>query len=128
MEKQLICPLNVIGKVDLMITNNHGSDTSTPSELVQSVRPTAVVVNNGSRKGGDPLVLDRVAAVMGRDAIWQVHFSTRAAEKNAPLEHIANIEGGPDVGNTLTVSVTKAGDLTFTNPRTGTSKTYPKAR
>lgn len=127
-ERQLVCPVNIIGKVDVMIADNHGTDTSMPTDFLRSLSPTTVVMNNGSRKGADGPVLQRVATAVGRDAIWQVHAATRSpAEENAPEAQIANLEGAPDAMHPLILSITKAGAVTYTNPRTGASRTYKKA-
>jgi competence protein ComEC len=128
-ETELVCPINRIGKIDLMIADNHGNDAANSPQLLASVRPTTVLVSNGPTKGADGPALDRIAAVTGLDATWQVHFATRSPEKNAPEAQIANLgAGAADAAHPLIISVTKAGDVTFANPRTGGSRTYPKAR
>lgn len=126
-ETRLVCPTNLIGKVDLMIADNHGNDAANAPLLLENVRPTAVLVNNGPTKGADGPALERLSAIAS-GAVWQLHYATRSPDKNAPPAQIANLEGPEDAMHTLTVLVSKAGDVTFVNPRTGGSKTYPRAR
>jgi beta-lactamase superfamily II metal-dependent hydrolase len=124
-ENRLVCPTNLIGKVDLMFVDNHGTDISNSPTLLHNVRPTVAFFNNGPTKGADAAVLERVAATPGVKAIWQLHLPTRSPDKAAPIDHIANV-ADPDTIHPLTITVTKAGDVTLANPRTGRSQTYPK--
>ena len=123
MENKLVCPANLIGPVDLMVISNHGSDLSNAPVLLNSVKPRVVIVNNGATKGGDGVVLDRLAGLTPKPAVWQVHFATRSPEQNVAPDQIANL-AGPDAVNPLVVTVDKKGAVTVQNPRNGFTKTY----
>lgn len=127
METKLVCPANVIGKVDLMFADNHGTGNASNPLLLNAVQPTLVAFANGVTKGADPDTLDRVRAASGVKGLWQVHFNSRAGDKNAEADHIANIEGGPDAMHALQFSVLKSGAISVTNPRTGKTTSYAKA-
>ena len=125
-ENALVCPINLIGRVDLMFADDHGSDVANSPTLLNSVKPTVVLMNNGATKGAAGPALDRVTAVTGPQGLWQLHFATRTPEKNAPADQIANPEGA-DAMAAITVAVSQGGSLTLTNGRNGFSRTYAKA-
>src|SRR5438094_94047 len=51
-EYELMCPNNRIGMVDLFIVSHHGQAISNSPQLVHALRPRVMVMNNGTRKGG----------------------------------------------------------------------------
>jgi hypothetical protein len=126
-ENGLVCPRNLIGPIDLMFIDNHGTANSNSPPLINSVRPTVVIVNNGPSKGADSATLDRLAASPAIRGVWQLHYANRSPEKNNPNNQVANLNG-PDGINPLEIGVQKDGAITVTNPRAGFTKTYPQNR
>jgi beta-lactamase superfamily II metal-dependent hydrolase len=125
-ENRLACPRDLIGPVDLMFADNHGSDNSNSPVLIDTVRPTAMVISNGPAKGGDAATFDAAMASPRLKGLWQLHFATRSgADKNAPNDQIANPATTPDAMHPLQIAVAKSGAVTITNPSNGVSKTYP---
>ena len=53
-EFELMCPKNPIGTVDLFIVSHHGQAISNSPQLVHALHPRVMVMNNGTRKGGQP--------------------------------------------------------------------------
>src|SRR5207248_1324439 len=53
-EFNLMCPINRIGTVDLFVVSHHGQPISNSEVLVHAIRPRVDVLNNGTRKGGQP--------------------------------------------------------------------------
>jgi competence protein ComEC len=125
-ENQLVCPRDLIGPVDMMIANNHGTSNSGNPNLLNTVKPTVFVFNNGPRKGADEATLATIAAAPFVKGMWQLHFATRSPDKNAPADQIANIEG-PDMTHPLQIAIGKNGTIAVTNPRTGATKTYTQS-
>jgi competence protein ComEC len=126
-EKQLVCAINQVGKIDLMVVSHHGSDLSNTPTLFAAAAPTVALVANGARKGGDKPVLERLKAAPSQPAVWQVHYATRAAEANTAERQIANLVEGPQDGNfSLHAEVTRAGAITVLNDRNAARETYPK--
>jgi competence protein ComEC len=125
-ENSLVCPRNMIGKVDLMFADNHGTGNAGSPQFVNSLAPSVVVFGNGPAKGQDASSFDTAMASPRIKAVWQVHFATRSPEKNAPPAQIANLADGPDGMHPLQIEVRTDGSITMTNPRTGGAQVYPK--
>jgi competence protein ComEC len=121
LEHSLVCPVNRLGRADLMFANNHGSDLSNPPSLLASVSPRVVVMNNGPTKGADAAVLQRLQALPGA-VVWQLHGALRSPAANVATARIVN-PGRDDNGNLL-ISVRRDGRIAISNPRTGASETY----
>ena len=124
-ENQLVCPRNLVGPIDLMFADNHGSSNATSPAFLASIRPTVLVIGNGPRKGADPDIYEKIRAVPAIQATWQLHTAVRSPDKNPPADQIANLDGAPDAINPLQIAVAKSGAVTITNPRNGFSRTYP---
>jgi beta-lactamase superfamily II metal-dependent hydrolase len=121
LEHKLVCPMNRIGRADLMFANNHGSDLSNPWSLLASLAPRVVVVNNGPTKGADEAVLQRLQALPGA-AVWQLHGALRSPAANVAPARIVN-PGRDDNGNLL-INVNRDGRIGISNSRTGDGETY----
>lgn len=121
LEHKLVCPVNRIGRADLMFANNHGSDLSNPPSLLASLAPRVVVVNNGPTKGADAAVLQRLQALPGA-TVWQLHGALRSPAANVTPARIVN-PGRDDNGNLL-INISRDGRIGISNQRTGDSETY----
>src|SRR5947207_660097 len=90
-EYKLIHPSDKIGTVDVYQVTHHGLDISNNTVLIQTVKPTVAVYNNGARKGCAPAVTATLRRVKELKAIYQLHrnLSVGAAENTDP-EFIAN--------------------------------------
>jgi competence protein ComEC len=125
-EQKLVCPVNLIGKVDLYQTTHHGLDRSNSPQFVWAIQPTVAVMNNGPRKGGPASVFEVLRKSPGLEDIWQGHLALGTPkEVNTDEKMIANLEASAQCqGNLLKVSVAPDGKFTMTNLRNGFSKTY----
>lgn len=124
-ENSLACPRDLIGPVDLMFADNHGSANSGSPLLRDTVKPTVFVFNNGPAKGADAANLSAVAAAPYVKGMWQLHFATRSPESNAPADQIVNLDG-EDQAYPLTIAVARDATIAVTNPRTGVTMLYPR--
>jgi beta-lactamase superfamily II metal-dependent hydrolase len=126
-EQKLVCPNNLIGKVDLFQTSHHGLDRSNSPQFVWAIQPKVAVMNNGPRKGGPESVFETLRKSPGIEEIWQVHLALRIPKEiNTNEKMIANLEPTDECkGNMLKASVAANGSYTVTNLRNGFSKTYP---
>ena len=126
-EGNLVTPYNVVGTVDVYQTDHHGLDVSNNPVLVQSLKPTVAVMNNGPRKGGTKVAFDSLKSATTLQARYQLHKSFNAVEENMPEEFIANLNepNGTDAGNLIKMSVAPDGkNYTISIPAKGHAKTY----
>lgn len=126
-EHKLVCPQNLIGEVDLYQVSHHGLNSSNNPALLQSIKPTVAIMNNGPRKGGHPDTVKWLSEIPTIKDLWAVHSNvTSTAAQNAAADLIANPGDQNDAAHMIRVSVDapkKA--FTVTNDRNGLSKTYP---
>jgi beta-lactamase superfamily II metal-dependent hydrolase len=123
-DRDLMCPINRVGTVDLYMTANHGTDNANSPVLVHALRPRVVIADNGPRKGASAEVFKTVESSPGLEDYWQMHYLIAGGEKaNAAPDYIANIEGSPD-GKWIKISVERDGTFTVTNTRNNFTKTY----
>ena len=147
-EFELMCPNNRVGTVDLFVVSRHGQPSSNSEALVHAVRPRVTIMNNGSRKGGQPAAMNILLNSPRLEDLWQIHFALLGGQEyTAPGIFIANLEEGTTVpvapmpapprgtpappapqhnGTAYWIKVTAQTDGTFTvtNGRNGFSKTY----
>jgi competence protein ComEC len=125
-EQKLVCPSNLIGKVDLYQTTHHGLNRSNSPQFVWAIQPKVMVMNDGPRKGGTADVFDVLHHSPGLEDLWQVHLALGTPkEVNTGEDMIANL--GPSAeckGDGIMVSVDPGGRYTVTNQRNGFHKTY----
>lgn len=149
-EFELMCPANRIGTVDLFVTSRHGQPSSNSEVLVHAIRPRVAVMNNGTRKGGQPDAMRILYSAPRLEDLWQIHFSVLSGQEyTVPGIFIANpfdeqpsampvaaMTLPPDGGGALPapqhngaaywlkVSADADGTFTVTNSRNGFSKRY----
>ena len=122
-EKELMCPTNRLGHIDLLVVSHHGWYQSSSRALVDAITPRVAVMDNGATKGGSIPVLDTFRNDPSHPALWQLHYSDEGgAQHNTAAAQIANLKGtaqGPDAGYLLRVTVARDGSLAVWNSRTG---------
>jgi hypothetical protein len=128
-EMELVCPNNLIGRVDLFIVTHHGSDSSNPAALVHVIRPRVAIMDNGAKKGGSSVVWTTVTSSPGLQDLWQLHYAMDGGkDHNVAPDLIANPEGaaggGEDKGNYIHVTGKADGTMTVVNQRNGFKKDY----
>jgi beta-lactamase superfamily II metal-dependent hydrolase len=148
-ERDLMCPGNPLGTVDLWVVSHHGQPISNAQVLVHAIEPRVAIMNNGTRKGGQPEAMRVIHAAPGLEDLWQLHFSLLSGQEyTVPGLFIANVvdgqegampiapltppsgRGGPPPpahdGRAYWLKVSARADATFTvtNARNGFGKTY----
>ncbi len=149
-EFELMCPNTKIGAVDVLLGLHHGVATSNSPVLVHALRPRVAIMNNGTRKGGDPDVMKVVHSSPGLEDLWQIHFSTLSGQEytvpgmfiangvddqpaSMPIAAVPAPPPGPNAppppphngkADWIKVSAQTNGSFTVTNTRNGFSKTY----
>ena len=90
-EFELMCPNNRIGAVDVLLGLHHGQASSNSEVLVHALHPRVAIMNNGTRKGGEPEVMRTVHSSPGLEDLWQLHFSLLSGQEyTVPGMFIAN--------------------------------------
>ena len=124
LEERLVCPVNLIGPVDVYQVTHHGLDSSNNLLVIQAVRPTVAVNNNGARKGGSPLVYELLKSTPSVQAIYQLHKAEVRNAVNPPDEYIANHQAACEgTGIMLSVAADSA-SYTVIVPSTGHHRTF----
>jgi hypothetical protein len=149
-EADLMCPNNRVGTVDLFVVSHHGQAISNSEVLVHALHPRVAIMNNGTRKGGQPDAMKILYSSPGLEDLWQIHFSLLGGQEyTAPGMFIANLPDQPTAEMPVTPMATPApgpntppppahngaaywikvsaktdGTFTVTNARNKFSKTY----
>jgi competence protein ComEC len=127
-ERDLMCPNNRLGKVDVLVVSHHGWLQSSSPALVDAIHPRVAIMDNGAKKGGSIPVLDTVRKAPGIETLWQLHYSDEgSATHNTQSEYIANLDG-PDAGHDIELTASGDGSVTVLNSRTGFDKRYPAGK
>ena len=153
-EFDLTCPANLLGTVDVLLGLHHGQPTSNSEVLVHAVRPRVAIMNNGTRKGGDPDTMKTLHLSPGLEDLWQMHFSQLSGQEyTVPGIFIANLLDEPQTTMPIAamplpapgidaapapvhngpaywikVSAQQDGSFTVTNARNQFTKTYARRK
>lgn len=127
-EMELMCPVNRVGKVDVLIVSHHGWYQSSSPALVDAVEPRVAIMDNGETKGGSTPTLQTLHAVTGLQALYQLHYSAEGGTaNNTQPQYIANLKG-TDPGHYIELIGSRDGVFTVLNARTGASQNYATPR
>ena len=122
-ERQLMCPVNKLGRIDIYIVSHHGWYQSSSPAFVHAMQPRVAIMDNGEQKGGSAATFDTLHASPGLEALYQLHYSTESAAKNMPPEFIANPQG-TDAGYPIELIGSLDGSFTVTNSRTRQTRSF----
>ena len=151
-EFELMCPENPVGPIDLFVVSHHGQPSSNTPVLVHAITPRVAIMNNGTRKGGQPEAMRTLFTSPGLEDLWQLHFSELSGQEyTTPGLFIANGVDQPNpampvapmtppgrgaaaapapvhngTAHWIKVNATNDGTFTVTNSRNNFSKTYER--
>jgi beta-lactamase superfamily II metal-dependent hydrolase len=149
-EIDLMCPANRLGTVDVFVVSHHGQPISNSEALVHALRPRVMLLNNGTRKGGQPPAMRVLHTSPGLEDLWQLHFSLLSGQEYTvpgmfiangideqpaamPIEALTPPAAGPGTppppvhngpAHWLKLSAQQDGTFVVTNGRNGFQKTY----
>jgi competence protein ComEC len=148
-EFDLMCPINRIGTAEVFFVTHHGQPVSNAEVVVHALQSRVAIMNNGTRKGGQPAAMRIIHSAPRLEDLWQIHFSTLSGQEHTtPGLFIANtidnqtdampiapmappsgpgappapVHNGPAYW--IKVSAQQDGSFTVTNSRNGFSKSY----
>jgi beta-lactamase superfamily II metal-dependent hydrolase len=125
-EIPLVCPVNLIGTVDLYLVDHHGMNLSNSKAFVDAIHPRVAIMDNGAHKAGSPEAWQTVHESPGLEDLWMLHTAEGSdAAHNSAADRIANIPGSTD-GAYLKMVASPDGSFSVTNTRTGETKEYPR--
>jgi beta-lactamase superfamily II metal-dependent hydrolase len=102
-EKDLMCPNNLLGTVDLYLASHHGIDASGSPALVHGLQPRVAIQQNGTRKGGTLQTNKTLYSSPGLEDLWQLHWSYNVGTEYNPAGlFIANIDEPSVIATVLT--------------------------
>jgi competence protein ComEC len=122
----LICPSNVLGKVDAYLITHHANSDPNLTLFLESVHPRVGIANNGPWKGATAQTLNALHESTIMEDVWQLHRTINYGAENFSDGFIANLgfEAG-DKASWLKLSASDDGTFSVTNGRTGWTKHYP---
>ena len=125
-EKDLVCPVNKIGTVDLYLVSHHGMNMSGSPQFVHALRPKVALMNNGPRKGGSPEIWQTVHDTPGLQDLWQLHFAVAGGkDRNSADNVIANLdETNVCEGRWIRVEAMRDGSFKLYNSRNKFEQSY----
>jgi competence protein ComEC len=124
-ERELMCPINKLGHVDVYIVSHHGWQQSGSPALVWGIDARVAIMDNGAQKGGSPLTWDIIKKSPHLQDLWQLHYSEAGgAAHNVAAEFVANPTSAGD-GRYLELTARLDGSFEIYNSRTRASKSYP---
>ena len=149
-EFELMCPNNRIGAIDLFLGLHHGQNSSNSAVIIHATHPRVGIMNNGTRKGGEPDSMQVLHSSPGLEDLWQMHFSQLSGQEYTvpgmfianlldepsaamPVAAIAAPQPGPNAppppahngpAHWFKVTAQRDGTFTVTNTRNGFAKTY----
>jgi beta-lactamase superfamily II metal-dependent hydrolase len=125
-EKDLFCPVDKVGKVDVYLASHHGTALSGSPAAVNALAPIVAIVGNSARKGADAERMKTIKASPRIQGVWQLHTTTVAPDANVAPDMIANLEATPDKDKAynLRLRIEKGGKITVINERNGFNKSY----
>ena len=123
-ELELVCPNNLIGKVDLYLTTHHGLAADNPKALVWALHPRVAIMNNGAHKGGSPEAWQIVHDSPGLSGFWQLHYAADTDKQhNVSDDFIANQDEKSD-GHYIKVVAMADGTFIVSNLRNRVWRKY----
>jgi hypothetical protein len=125
LERELVCPVNRVGRVDVYQVTHHGLDSSNNPLLIRSLEPVVAVMNNGATKGCEPYTFAALKECPSLQAIYQLHRNLREDSlNNTSEEYIANLQEACDA-NYVKLSVDPSGKTyTVSIPARGHEKSF----
>jgi glyoxylase-like metal-dependent hydrolase (beta-lactamase superfamily II) len=125
-EMKLFCPIDRVGKVDVVLASHHGLQFSNSPAQVEALQPIVTIVGNSITKGDNPDRIKSYGANPRSQGVWHLHLGRGHEAVDGDPNMIANINTDPeqDKSYNLRLRIRPDGDITVINERNGFNKTY----
>ncbi|MGB8474967.1 MAG: MBL fold metallo-hydrolase [Candidatus Acidiferrum sp.] len=124
-ERELMCPVNRLGKIDIFVVSHHGWLQSNSPIFLNGIAPRVAIMDNGAAKGGSPSAWDAIEKSPRLEGLWQLHFSNEGrVEHNVTDPYIANLSAAANAGNYIELTASPDGSIDVYNARTNATKHY----
>ncbi len=126
-EKDLFCPEDKVGKVDVYLSSHHGTRWSGSPAMLNSLQPIVTIMGNSATKGGDPERIKTIEANPRHQGLWKLHGPRNNPELMGDVNMVSNpdiAQGAPDKAHNLRLRIRPTGDITVINERNGFNKSY----
>jgi competence protein ComEC len=129
MELNLVCPVDLVGSVDVYQVEHHGLDLSNNPLLIAALSPTIAVMGNGPKKGCETNTVAALRVAPSIQAIYQLHRNLKPGQDQnnvADPKCIANDKGTDQCeGNFVKLSADpQAKTYTVSIPATKLERTF----
>src|SRR5262249_52482342 len=125
-ERELACPNNLIGTVDLYLATHHGLFQSNDKSLVEALHPRVAIINNGPHKGGSKEAWETIHNSAGVEDLWQLHYAMDSDKEHNSSEMLIANPAEKCEGRYIKVTADREGAFTVVNSRNDYQKRYPK--
>jgi hypothetical protein len=137
--RQLFCPDNMVGPVDVYETTHHGMSIGREVNEVRwgrsccseaevfGLSPRVAVLNSGERyhKQGGPRAWQVIHSLRTLQDFWQLHYEVGGGkENNVHEQYIANMSAENCEAHWIKLSAEHSGAFTVTNSRNSLTKKY----
>lgn len=126
-EKDLFCPQDKVGKVDIYLSSHHGTPLSGSPAMVNSLQPIVTIMGNSPTKGGHPERVQTIKSNPRHQGLWLLHAARNTPQVNENFDMIANpdpAQGAVDKAHNLRLRIRPNGEITVINERNGYNRTY----
>lgn len=123
-EKDLFCPYDKVGKVDIYLASHHGTHWSGSPALVNALQPIVTVMGNSANKGDDVERVRTIEANARFQDLWRLHASRQHPEFDGSSDLIANPDPDHDGEYNIRLRIDRSGTITIINERNGFNKSY----
>lgn len=124
-EADLVCPVNLVGVVDVFQVDHHGLDVSNNPVLVRSLAPTVSIMSNGTRKGCGAATFSTLKGTPSIQAMYQIHRNLREdSHNNTDPALIANLEEKYQANHIELIVEPDARNYSVAIPATGHKRTF----
>ncbi|HEX2761554.1 MAG TPA: MBL fold metallo-hydrolase, partial [Rhizomicrobium sp.] len=113
-EKDMVCPVNLVGRADVYLSSHHGTQWSGSPALIEALQPIVTIMGNSATKGGHPERVQTIKSNPRFQGLWLLHAARNAPQVNENFDMIANpdpAQGAVDKAHNLRLRIRPNGEI-----------------